>query len=86
MIESNNIGLFVLIVILLTLGMWALAKNFFRLVYSPPVNFDEAHIEKINPIHSVSQFLLLGLVIYLGINPPAIFVSLINEAIINLPH
>ncbi len=86
MFTKHYIWLLIPVLILLTMAMWALGKNFFRLIFLPPVNFDDSHIEKINPLESLSQFILLGLVIYLGINPPAIFVSLINEAIINLPH
>ena len=86
MFEAHYMGLLIPILLLLTIGMWALGRNFFRLIFSPPVNFDEAHVEKISPKESITQFVLLGMVIYLGINPPAILVSLINEAIINLPH
>jgi hydrogenase-4 component F len=86
MFTKHYIWLLIPILILLTMAIWALGKNFFRLIFLPPVNFDESKVEKISPLESLSQYILLGLVIYLGINPPAIFVSLINEAIINLPH
>jgi hydrogenase-4 component F len=86
MFEKHNIGLLVLILILLTFAMWALGKNFFRLIFTPPLNFNEAHIEKISPVESLSQYILLGLVIYLGFNPPVQMVELINEAVKNLPH
>src|ERR1035437_4669627 len=86
MFEKHYIGLLVLILILLTLAMWALGKNFFRLIYAPPVNFDSSHVGKISLKESLSQFILLGLVFYLGFNPPQQMVDLINEAIKNLPH
>ena len=34
-----------------------------------------------NRFEPVSQFILFSLVIYLGVNPPTIFVDLINNAI-----
>lgn len=86
MFEKHNIALLVPLLILLTIAMWALGKNFFRLIFTPPVNFNETNIEKISPVESLSQFILLGLVIYLGFNPPDYMVELINEAVKNLPH
>jgi hydrogenase-4 component F len=72
--------------LLLTVIIWAFGKNVFKLLFSPAVDFKEDNIEKINPMESISQFLLLGLVVYLGLNPPQEFVTLIQEAIKNLPH
>lgn len=86
MFEKHYIGLLILTLFLLTLAMWAIGRNFFRLVYAPPVSFDSLHAEKISTKESLSQFILLGLVIYLGFNPPQQMVDLINEAIKNLPH
>ena len=72
--------------VLLTIIIWAFGKNIFKLLFTPAVDFKEDGIEKINPAESVSQFILLGLVVYLGLNPPQEFVTLIQEAIKNLPH
>jgi len=47
---------------------------------------DETDIEKIKPVESLSQFFLLGLAVYLGLNPPQELVTLIQEAIKNLPQ
>lgn len=88
MFEKHYIVLLVFLLILLTFAMWALGKNFFRLTFSPPIDLDVRHLtdEKISPVESLSQFILLGMVIYLGFNPPAQMVELINEAVKNLPH
>ena len=75
----------VVVMLLLTMIIWALGKNIFKLLFSLPVGFNEAGLEKIKPVESLSQFILLGLVIYLGMNPPAQFVALIQDAIKNLP-
>jgi len=84
--EANYLWLLVVVMILLTIIIWAFGKNVFKLLFTPPVEFKEENIEKINPMESLSQYILLGLVVYLGLNPPQEFVSLIQDAIQNLPH
>lgn len=84
--ESNYLWVLIIVMLLLTMIIWAFGKNIFKLLFSPAVGFNEDQIEKISPAESVSQFILLGLVVYLGLNPPQEFVSLIQEAIKNLPH
>ena len=84
--EAGNLWLLVLIFLLLTLIIWSQAKNFLKILFIKSVGFKEDNIVKINPVESVSQFILLGLVIYLGLNPPAALINLINESIQNLPH
>jgi hydrogenase-4 component F len=76
----------IIVMILLTMIIWAFGKNIFNLMFTQPIDFDDSDVEKINPAESLSQFILLGLVIYLGINPPAQFISLIQEAVQSLPH
>ncbi|NCP52307.1 MAG: hypothetical protein COW67_05950 [Flavobacteriales bacterium CG18_big_fil_WC_8_21_14_2_50_32_9] len=83
--ESHYIIVLIFVLMLLTIIIWAFGKNMFKLLFSPPVNFVEENIEKIKPIESLSQFILFGLVIYLGINPPQEMIDLINEAVKNLP-
>lgn len=84
--EANYFSVLIIVMLLLTIIIWAFGKNTFKLLFSPAVDFNEDKIEKINPSESISQFILLGLVVYLGLNPPQEFVSLIQEAIKNLPH
>jgi hydrogenase-4 component F len=84
--EANYLPVLVVVMILLTVIIWAFGKNIFRLLFSPAIDFKEDGIEKINPAESISQFILLGLVVYLGLNPPQEFVTLIQEAVKNLPH
>lgn len=82
--ESHKIVVFILILLLLTMIMWALGKNIFSMLFLPPGEPDN-QIVKINPWESSTQFILLAAAIYLGLNPPAAFVQLINDAIILLP-
>lgn len=84
--DGHYLVVLIIVLILLTMIIWAFGKNIFKLLFTPPVNFTEEGLEKINWYESLSQFILLGLVIYLGINPPHQMVELINEAIKNLPH
>jgi hydrogenase-4 component F len=84
--EANYWWILIIVMLLLTVIIWAFGKNIFKLLFSPAVDFKEDHIEKINPAESISQFILLGLVVYLGLNPPQEFVTLIQEAVKNLPH
>lgn len=86
MFEANQLILLLFVLLLLTLIIWAFAKNIFKILFIPAVNFDESNIPTISPWRSLSQFILLGGAAYLGLNPPMIFVDLINESIKLLPH
>ncbi|MBI5373471.1 MAG: hypothetical protein HZA79_15715 [Sphingobacteriales bacterium] len=84
--EAGYLWVLVVVMLLLTVIIWAFGKNIFKLLFSPPVEFKEEGVEKIRPVESLSQFILLGLVVYLGLNPPQEFLHLIGEAIKNLPQ
>lgn len=84
--EANYLAVLIIVILLLTIIIWAFGKNIFKLLFSPAVGFNEDDIEKINPAESLSQFVLIGFAVYLGLNPPHEFVTLIQEAIKNLPH
>ncbi len=86
LLEANYLVVLIVVMILLTMIIWAFGKNVFKLLFSPAVDFSEVNLEKIKPSESFSQFILLGLVVYLGLNPPQQFISLIREAIKNLPQ
>ncbi len=83
---SNYIPVLIIVMLLLTMIIWAFGKNIFKLIFSTAVDFKEGDIIRISPVESISQFILLGLVVYLGLNPPIQFVTLIQDAIKNLPH
>jgi hypothetical protein len=55
------------------------------MLFVKPVDFDDSHVESIPFSESLSQFILLALVVYLGLNPPPVMVDLINTAIGSLP-
>jgi hydrogenase-4 component F len=83
--EAKQLLVMIVVLILLTMIIWAFAKNIFKILFTPVVDFDETNVPKINPWHSFSQFILIGGAAYLGLNPPAIFVELINDTIRLLP-
>jgi len=78
-------AILIILLLLLTFAIWALGKNFMQLVFSEPDQSIEVQSETLNPVHSLSQFVLLGLMIYLGLNPPPQMGTLINEAIKIIP-
>ena len=83
--QAHYIVVMVVVMFLLTMILWAFGKNVFKLLFAAPVGFDDTNVARINPIESLSQFIFLGLIVYLGINPPIEFVTLIQESIKNLP-
>lgn len=83
--EANQIILLVVVLLLLTMIIWAFGKNILKILFIPPVGFDDSHVPKISSWESSSQFILLALAVYLGLNPPTEFVDLIRESILLLP-
>lgn len=83
---SGNLWILILVLILLTVIIWALGKNVFKMLFIKPVDFDDTHVEPIPFSESLSQIILLILVVYLGLNPPEELVTLINSAISTLPR
>jgi hydrogenase-4 component F len=84
--QANQITLLVVVLLLLTMIIWAFGKNTLKILFIPPVGFDDSHVPVISPWESSSQFILLALAAYLGLNPPAEFVQLIKESIMMLPN
>ena len=84
MFASSHFLILILALLFLSVAIYSLAKNFLYILFNqtkdlPPV------VEKINPLETLSQYFLLALVFYFGINPPAGMVNLIKEAVSNLP-
>jgi len=83
--DANYIILLILVLILLTIVIYAFGKNIFKILFLPVADIDESNIPKINPWESLSQYILLSAAIWLGLNPPAVFVQLIQDAVNILP-
>lgn len=86
MFDKQYFVLVAIMMFLLSFAIWALGKNFFRVLFTPAEDNFDISPKKIFWGDSISQILLTCLVIYLGLNPPAVLTNLINEAIQNLPH
>jgi hydrogenase-4 component F len=84
--EGNHIILLVLVLVLLTIVIWAFGKNILKILFLPVAGIDETIIPKINPWESLTQYVLLFTAVWLGLNPPGIFVQLIQDAVNILPH
>ena len=85
MFERNRLWLLAIVLLLLTMIIWSFGRNIFKMLFIKPVGFNEMSVEKISPVESLSQYIFLALVVYLGLNPPQEFVKLINDAIQHLP-
>jgi hydrogenase-4 component F len=83
--EGQHIAILLVVLLLLTIIIWAFGKNIFKILFTQPVDFDETLVPKISPWASLTQFILLFAAIWLGLNPPAIFVQFIKDAITILP-
>ncbi len=83
--EGNHIILLALVFLLLTIVIWAFGKNILKILFLPVPGLDESSIPRINPWESLTQYLLMFGAIWLGLNPPVIFVQLIQDAVKILP-
>ena len=86
MFEAGNTWLLIIVLLLLTLIIWSLARNIFKMLFIKTIGFRDDHLRKISPMETVSQYLLLGSVTYIGFFPPAALVNLIHEITRNLPQ
>ena len=84
LVDARYLYILIPMLILLTIIIWAMGKNIFKILFIPPVSLPEDPEGKVSRWETVSQYLLLGLVVYLGLNPPSEFVALINETIHSL--
>lgn len=83
--EGNYIVLLILVLLLLTIVIWAFGKNIMKILFIPVPGIDETKIPKISPWESLTQYVLLFIAIWLGLNPPVIFVEMIQDAVNILP-
>jgi hydrogenase-4 component F len=83
--EGNYIILLMLVLLLLTIVIWAFGKNILKILFLPVAGLDDSKMPKINPWESLTQYLLMFTAIWLGLDPPAIFVQLIQDAVKILP-
>jgi hydrogenase-4 component F len=83
--EGNHIVLLVIVLLLLTIVIYAFGKNILKILFLPVPGIDESKIPKISSWESLTQYILMFMAVWLGLNPPAIFVQLIQDAVKTLP-
>jgi hydrogenase-4 component F len=83
--EGSHMIILIAILLLLTIIIYAFGKNIMKILFVPVPGFDDSVVPSISPWESVTQYALLFLAIWLGLNPPDIFVSLIRDSIQILP-
>lgn len=79
--QAHYILILLTVILLLTMIIWGFGSNIFKLLFTPPIDFDESRVPRISPWESLSQFILLAVSVYMAYNPPAEFVSLIQNAV-----
>ena len=84
--EAKYIVLLILVLLLLTIVIYAFGKNILKILFLPVAGFDESNVPVISPWESLSQYILLFAAIWLGLNPPTVFVQLIQDAVKILPN
>ena len=85
LIDGGNWVVAVLIMALLCFIVFALGKNFLKLLFTPLADSATKVYPRINPIESLTQWALILLVLYIGIYPPAFLSDFIRLAVQHLP-
>ena len=84
--EGKYFILLIVVLLLLTIVIWAFGNNIMKILFLPVQGLDETKVPRINPWESLTQYVLLFTAIWLGLNPPSIFVEMIQDAVKILPH
>ncbi len=83
MLDNKHSVLMVIVMLLLTVIIWSLGRSIFGLLFSPK-RFESDGIKQPPVTESVSQYVLLALVIWLGIWPPDFFIFFLTEIVSQL--
>jgi len=78
---NRNYIIAIIVLSMLSVIIYIFIKRFSHILYADVSEDMQVNEVQSNPYESVSQFVLFGLVIYLGVNPPLFFTELINAAI-----
>ncbi len=83
--EAQHFLILIFVLILLTIVIYGFGSNVFKLLFTPPVNFDESTVPRVYPWESFSQYILLALAVYFAYFPPELFVNLLQDAVRLIP-
>lgn len=84
--EGNHIILLAVVLLLLTIIIYAFGRNIMKILFVPAAGFSDDKVPVINPWESATQYALLIMAIWLGLNPPDVFVNLIRDAVSIIPN
>lgn len=86
LLKSQPLAVTLTAIVLLTFVIYALGRNFFRLLFAPtPAHLlTDGSAGKVSPAESFSQLVLLGAVMVLGLYPPTVLTELIAKAVVGL--
>ena len=85
MVNGGNYFYLILTALLLCFVLYALTTRVLHILFSNPRNSEIAPNVKINPIQTLSQYFLFGLVIYICFSQPVFLTDTINSIIQSLP-
>ncbi len=77
---GGYLWLMAIIMMLLTVIIWALGRNIFRLVFTAPPNVKFESLERPSPFESLSQLALILFVMFMGVFPPEPILDYIRAA------
>ena len=83
-ISNGLFPLAIALLILLSFIFYAIGKDVLHVLFFLPMKSSAVYYEKVHPLESMSQIIMLLIVIYVGINPPEFLEELIRYAIRNL--
>lgn len=81
---SDREWILAILAVLLAVVIASLGKNIFKMLFIRTIGFADQVQAPVHPIETASQYILLGLAIYLGFNPPNELVALLQDATKNL--
>ncbi|MDR1153680.1 MAG: hypothetical protein LBL04_03135 [Bacteroidales bacterium] len=83
MIDQRHLPLMIVVMLLLTIIIWSLGRSIFGLLFTPKKS-EYPPVKRLPLAESVSQYVLLALVIWLGIYPPDFFVRFLTGIVSQL--
>jgi hydrogenase-4 component F len=83
MIDRGHLPMMIIVAVLLTIIIWSLGRSIFGLLFTPR-KLEHLTLKRPSITESVSQYVLLALVIWLGIYPPAFFIRFLTEIVSQL--
>jgi formate hydrogenlyase subunit 3/multisubunit Na+/H+ antiporter MnhD subunit len=75
----------IITILLLCFVIYAMSTRFMHIIFSDPRNIPEPVPDKVNPVETISQFILMGIVIIMCVYQPPFMVDLINQSLALLP-